>query len=277
MKRFILSISGCLFFCLLGLAQKRFITAELGLFSGVSNYMGDLQQVRFDKDELHEAYGVYWRYNFGKRVSLKLQAYKGVISGSDAHFKNLLTSRRNLSFRSDIFELGAQWEFSLTYFGEESRRMAAPYFFVGAAWFHFNPMARYQGEWVELQPLGTEGQGLFPGAGQPYKLEQWAIPLGVGFVLSLGRHLNLGFELGFRKTFTDYLDDVSGAYPDQLILAEVNPLAAALSYRTPEVTTDYNPNPAGTLRGNPQNKDLYFFGGLTFSWNVYYDERVKKP
>ncbi len=239
--------------------------------------MGDLQQVRFDKDELHEAYGFFWRYNFGRYVSLKIQAYKGVISGSDANFENLLVSRRNLSFRSDIFELGAQWEFSFTYFGESQRRMAAPYFFVGASWFHFNPKALYEGEWVALQPLGTEGQGVFPGCGEPYALRQWAVPLGVGFVMSLGRHVNLGFELGFRKTFTDYLDDVSGTYPDQFILAEVNPMAAALSYRTPEVEEVFDPNPVGKLRGNPNDKDMYFFGGFTFSWTVRHHVRVKKP
>ena len=256
--------------------KMRFFTTELGLFSGVSNYMGDLQQVRFDKDELHEAYGVYLRYNFGRYVSLKFHAYKGVISGSDANFEGLLIRQRNLSFRSDLFELGAQWEFSFTYFGESQKRMASPYFFVGASWFFFNPQAFYDGRWVDLQPLGTEGQGVFEDAPEPYSLHQWAIPMGVGFVMSLGRHLNFGFELGFRKTFTDYLDDVSGQYPDLDILREHNPLSAALSYRTPELGgSGRYENPVHHDRGNNADKDMYFFGGLTFSWTIRHWVKIK--
>ena len=278
MRRFFLlfAFTGCLC-CAMSFGQKmRFLTTELGLFSGVSNYMGDLQQVRFDKDELHEAYGVYLRYNFGRYVSLKFHAYKGVISGSDANFEGLLIRQRNLSFRSDLFELGAQWEFSFTYFGESQKRMASPYFFVGASWFFFNPQAFYDGRWVDLQPLGTEGQGVFEDAPEPYSLHQWAIPMGVGFVMSLGRHLNFGFELGFRKTFTDYLDDVSGQYPDLDILREHNPLSAALSYRTPELGgSGRYENPVHHDRGNNADKDMYFFGGLTFSWTIRHWVKIK--
>jgi hypothetical protein len=89
---------------------------------------------------------------------------------------------------------------------------------LGLSVFNFNPRAehfdsRRDGEWVNLKPLNTEGQGLstFPNR-KPYSKTQVSIPLGLGFKFAVHSNLNIGFEIGFRATRTDYLDDVGNTY-----------------------------------------------------------------
>jgi len=118
---------------------------------------------------------------------------------------------------------------------------------------------------VDLQPLGTEGQGWQENRGRQYNRVQIAIPMGVGFQVRIAKSMNLGFECGFRKTFTDHLDDVSGAYPNIDAFIEENPMGAALSFRSPEVSDNPLQNPEGELRGSPLAKDWYFFGGVMLS------------
>ena len=239
---------------------------EFGGFIGVSNYLGDLQQTQIEMSTTNFALGIFTRANLSNFFSIKAHFYKGEISGSDANFETLKKVReRNLSFRSQIYELGIQGEFSFLYFGDKGKRVAAPYLFAGISGFHFNPQAQFNGKWVDLQPLGTEGQGTLGSGKEKYSRLQIAIPLGVGFNINFSDKMNVGFEVGFRKTFTDYLDDVSGAYPDITALEEGNPVAAALSFRTPEYVGHELPNPQGELRGNPKTKDMYLFAGITFS------------
>ena len=108
-----------------------------------------------------------------------------------------------------------------------------------------------------------------------YDRVQVSIPMGIGFFVRIAKKVNLGFEVGFRKTFTDYLDDVSGQYPDIDQLELENPEAAQFSYRAPEITDQYMPNPEGTYRGSPKSKDLYFFGGVMLSVVLFDDLRKR--
>ncbi|MCB0705620.1 MAG: hypothetical protein KDC34_09940 [Saprospiraceae bacterium] len=262
-----LFISTVLLLCCLGTRlHAQYNTTELGMFYGFSTYLGDLQQERFEVAECHAAYGAFLRYNLNRAISWKWHLYKGTISGSDENYDGLLVRERNLHFRSDLYEVGTQFEITFLHFGEKDRRVAAPYVFVGVSAFYFNPEARWEGKWVALQPLGTEGQWLdaYPEK-EPYDLVQWSIPMGIGFNINIGKRINLGFEIGFRQTFTDYLDDVSGTYPDQQLLVLRDPMAATLSFRTPEYLQQELPNPVGKIRGNPENNDLYVFGGFTLS------------
>lgn len=241
-------------------------TLELGGFLGISNYLGELQQTTFERNENNVAIGLFTRWNVTKNYSLKFNFYKGEISGRDANYYEIESIReRNLSFRSHIFEFGLTNEVTFISFGERERRIAAPFLFFGISTFHFNPQTVYQGRWIDLQPLGTEGQNLPDSRKGRYSLWQIAIPFGIGFNINIGEKMNIGFEVGLRKTFTDYLDDISSKYPDLDALEAYDPMAAQLSFRTPEVA-DYNPtNPKGDMRGSPAQKDLYFFGGVTFS------------
>jgi hypothetical protein len=246
---------------------------EIGGFLGVSHYMGDLQRAQFEILEAHLAKGLFTRYNINNMLALKAQYYQGEISGSDANYQTLEgVWQRNLSFQSTLKEGTIQAEISLLRFGVVKRHyhkrfvsyLTAAYGFVGLSGFYFNPQANYQGEWVDLQPLGTEGQGM-PGYAEKYKKFQFAIPAGFGFKINPTRWSSLGFEVGVRTTFTDYLDDVSQSYPDIEALREINPVAAALSYRSPEVWENASKDPSGNGRGNPAVNDFYFFGGLMVS------------
>jgi hypothetical protein len=155
-------------------------------------------------------------------------------------------------------------EFHPLSFLDGDRPMFSPYVFGGIAGFHHNPKAVYNNQWYELQPLSTEGQ-------TPYGLYQLAIPGGVGAIVYLTDAISIGIEGGLRKTFTDYLDDVSGTYVDVNELRETNPIAAGLAYRTPEymdVDPLDMPNPIGNIRGNAKRRDVYFFTGLTFMINI---------
>jgi hypothetical protein len=140
-----------------------------------------------------------------------------------------------------------------------------PYIFGGIAVYHFNPYAYDStGRKVYLHPLSTEGEGLpqYPNS-HPYALTQLAIPFGGGIKFRISDQVVLAYEIGERKLFTDYLDDVSGRYVDQnILLAAKGPEAVEMAYRGAELKGGASYPPAGTVRGDPKRKDWYYFSGL---------------
>ncbi|GAB3776864.1 hypothetical protein GCM10028818_22990 [Spirosoma horti] len=138
---------------------------------------------------------------------------------------------RNLHFRNDIKEAAVKGIYNFVEDGRNPNFRAAltPYLFAGLAFAFHNPEARTPTatngnngdfaarEWVKLQLLHTEGQGN-AGYDKPYSLVTLAVPVGFGMRYRLNRAVNLGFEVGFRFTFTNYLDDVGGTYPKQDVL-----------------------------------------------------------
>jgi len=244
---------------------------EVGIFAGVSNYSGDLTPRNLEVSAYAPSFGVFGRYNFNGHFAGKVHFYKGLLQGSDINSQVSKGNRqRNLSFQSDVYELGAQFEFNFLDFKVSVKdHITTPYVFAGISGFYFNPQAEINGQWFDLQPLSTEGQGLEGSDTQPYKKVSIAIPMGLGVKFNLNHLTNIGLELGMRRTFTDYIDDVSTTYPDLDLLAkEMGDFAAALSYRTLEYDADAPVNPQGTTRGSSASKDWYFFGGFTFSINI---------
>jgi hypothetical protein len=187
----------------------------------------------------------------------------GKISGSDKNFDNY--HWRNLSFYSNIYELSFLTEFNFQTYGVNVLdHRFTPYLFTGISIFAFNPKAKFNGEEQELRDLGTEGQLLNDGPSK-YRLIQPAIPIGMGIKYNLNMNWEIGFRVGFRKTFTDYLDDVSTEYPDYNILSDQAGNASAwLSHR--EIEKGFQPVTAGTMRGDPKLKDWYFFAGITIAY-----------
>lgn len=245
---------------------------EAGIFFGISHYQGDLQRSHVEILEARHGNGLFARYGFTNRWAVKGHYYQGAVSGGDGNYPDLTSIRsRNLSFTSVIREVGVQLELTTLNFLEmknhwkksQKEYRINTYVFGGISGFYFNPKAYKDGYWYELQPLGTEGQGM-PGNEAKYSRYQVAIPMGFGGKFHLTNWSTIGFEIGFRKTFTDYIDDVSGYYPDLEKLAEINPMAASLSYRSPEFAPETaNPNPSGTLRGSVAWDDSYIFAGIT--------------
>jgi hypothetical protein len=257
--------------------QKRSSSLDFGLYLGGSNYWGDLTkdyQPLWNKTKL--AGGLICRYNVGPYLSFKGTAIYGQIEGSDKNFSSdPYRKRRNLSFKSDIIEFSIQGEWNIR--GFENTRTSfgwSPYLFGGISVFRFNPKAKFNyiagvhdpslqgqnGDWIELQPLGTEGQETTKfNDKRRYSLTQLSIPFGLGAKWQLDDHWALGIEFGVRKTFTDYLDDI-------IVGGASGPMAVALKDRSIEIgETKFDNNDA---RGNAKVKDWYLIGGVTITYRI---------
>ena len=235
---------------------------EFGSFLGVSNYFGDLSPTAFTPSEFHFAMGGVVKANINRFITLRLQTIYGNISGKDANSPQPDIQIRNLNFESFIWDIGLLAEVNIFGYGKKYKKKSSPYLFFGISYFMFEPITDYGGNKIAVQPIGTEGQGAIPGR-EPYKLSQIAIPLGAGYKYAITKFATLGLEMGFYKTFTDYLDDVSNDYVDPAILIPSNgPLAADLSNRTGMPYL----NLLGVPRGNPNFKDWYMFWGITLTF-----------
>jgi hypothetical protein len=244
--------------------------SEVGGFAGGSFYLGDLNPSGLFS-QTQPAFGAVYRYNITSRWTVRANALWGTITADDVKNENNNPSR-NLSFRSRINEFSVQAELSfLPYFtGSWHKYRFTPYLFGGVALFTFNPQAYFydatalKGYWVDLAPLSTEGQGLSAYPDQkPYNTAQISLPFGLGFRYSLNSIFSIGLEWGMRKTFTDYLDDVSGAYVDPEVLRmEVGDMAAFFSDRSNTL------NSVGSQRGNSNKTDWYSFAGITLTAKV---------
>lgn len=236
--------------------------SELGVMGGVSYYVGDLNQKHFNNSNL--AGQLFYRYNIHSRLAFRANFTYGFIEGYDSESNRDIFVNRNLSFQTDIYELGSGVEF--TYFPFEignKRYRGTAYLLAELALARINPKTDYNGELLELQPLGTEGQGTSLSDRPKYSRTQLTVPLAVGARLSLGENIALNGEYGLRFMFSDYLDDVhSYRYVDQATLtSESGPLSAALSNRTLDQSRFGQ-------RGNPVSRDWYFFVGIGLSFRL---------
>lgn len=213
----------------------------------------------------HLAGGLMFRYNIHSRLAFRANLIYGEVEGNDADYSNEPTMvDRNLSFNSTIYEgaIGVEFNYFPFQLGHD-RYKGTAYLLAEIGMFRMNPTTEYNGDTYELQPLGTEGQGSSLSDKRNYSLMQLCIPLGVGAKLSLGKRMSLNFEVGLRKTFTDYLDDVgSNSYVDASVLAAENgPLAADLSNRSLSGSR-YG------KRGNAGTKDWYVFSGMMLTFRL---------
>lgn len=252
MKKILFAL--CVLCLSLGLnAQK---TNEIGLFFGGSYYIGELNPTGHLNSLTRPAAGIVYRHNRGYRLSFAGSVIFGSVQGIDARTSSFEQQQRNLSFRSRVYELAARTEFNfIEYKIGDDKHSFTPFLFVGVGVFNFNPKASFGGQWVALQPLHTEGQA------KGYLRTQVSIPFGAGIKMNLAKRIGLVLDWGMRKTFTDYLDDVSTVYANPADLATYGPAAIALADRSINATDN-----VGRQRGNPRNKDWYCFTGLTLSF-----------
>ncbi len=238
---------------------------HVNVFGGISNYSGDLQSKVFTTDQSYGAFGAGLQYDFTPHISALSGFNYGQVGASD-HFNKSDLQLRNLSFQSQIFEWNLMGEYNLF---DLSEKRLTPYVFGGIAIYHFNPFAYDTlGKKVFLRPLSTEGEGLaqYPDR-KPYNLTQFAIPFGFGVKVLITENVTLAYEVGFRKLFTDYLDDVSTTYVDKTILLNAKgPEAVEMAYRGNEVKGGSQTYPAaGAMRGSSAHKDWYYFTGIRIS------------
>ncbi|MEO1053877.1 MAG: DUF6089 family protein [Bacteroidota bacterium] len=264
----------------------------VGVSLNAFNYFGDLSplpsRISTDIGFTRPAFGLLIGHRFGPRYSFRGHFRYGTLRGDDFESADptdlesgVFRYLRNLSFRNRVAELSGTAMFDLfpnsgSYL---NRVIFTPYVFVGASVFRHNPQALVPedsglpeaGTWVDLQPLGTEGQfsDLQPTDAnfgiEPYSRIGIAIPVGLGVRYKINQNFDFSFEVGYRFTWTDYLDDVSANYVDSDVLGEgtlvevladrsKDPLSASGETRDQAVLTAF----AGSVNGgfgveNPEN------------------------
>ncbi|TXB62151.1 porin family protein [Phaeodactylibacter luteus] len=243
---------------------------EAGGWLGGAFYLGDLN-TNYDFSRPGMAGGLVARYNFNERLCFKASANVLQVSADDANSSNPFEQARNLSFQSNVVDGTFQFEFNfLPYRHGHEEHFFTPYLLAGFNVFRFNPKAEYEGELVELRPLGTEGQF----RGEEYYSVSGGLAYGVGFKVDLSYEWSLNFELNARSLFTDYLDDVSTVYADKGDLEQLRgPLSVALSDRSLE-TAGSQIGREGTQRGNSNNNDTFITMGVSL---VYYFGDIRCP
>lgn len=214
--------------------------------TGSSSYFGELKNKNNLDPKLNINAGL--QLYLTNRISARAEVTWFELKGSDEQADDNSRKRRNLSFKSDNVEINFTGAINLFPNGNRYYRRPAYnlYVFGGIGGIYFNPKTEYQGQKYALQPLATEGV--------VYSRFAFVIPFGMGVRLRMGPNANLAIEGGYRKTFTDYLDDVSTVHPGPA--AFTDPIAAALSDRRPEL--GIAAKPAGFQRGDPSAKDGYF-------------------
>ena len=246
-----------------GQQHNRRSMSELGVMFGGMYYIGDLNSYGHFKNTQLSG-GIIYRYNVHSRMSIRANALIGSVKADDADSKVSLYQNRNLNFESNIYEFSGGVEFNYFPFQlGHDRYKGTAYLLAEIGLFYMNPTTQYNGNTIELQALGTEGQGTSLNSKKYYSKTQLTIPLGIGVKLSLGENASINFEYGLRKTFTDYLDDVkSSRYLNPIELAEAaSPLTANLANRSLDGSRFGR-------RGNPNTKDWYAFAGVMFTFRL---------
>lgn len=279
-------------------AQKGY-KLEFGGLVGFSNYLGEIggreQEARpFIMDmklaKTRWAVGAYMRYRFAQSLAVRTSFTYMRVEGEDSETINDARQYRNLSFRNDIYDVEAtlDWLFydSKKPVGIYNRTSVyfTSYLFVGVGGFYHNPKTEYQGSWVALQPIKTEGV--------TYSKFGFCMPMGGGFYFTLNKRRRahrIGLEINWRFTMTDYIDDISTVYKDPAELSSST--AVSLSNRNPELTkqpdgmsgnygwhgVDANGEPVNQApRGNENNKDSYLSLNITYGIAIKSNYRKSK-
>jgi len=220
--------------------------------------------------------GIGFRYRFAKHFATTTLLTAAMLKGDDALTKEPIRNARNLNFRSPYINLNQRIEWIIYTNEGIGNRYGLKggmhdhnfqlYVFggIGLAWF--NPQGKYQGKWVNLRPLHTEGQGL-PNGPKKYLPITASVPAGLGFRFAISRMWTLGLEATYIKTFSDYIDDVHGKYYDPAVLASHYGQASAYLSNPSTTHPDwFNP---GSQRGDKQ-KDAVFLLNITATYNVTY-------
>jgi hypothetical protein len=238
--------------------------------------------------------GLFVNYYPKEWIGFRLAANHGVLEGADSIINEkggdeTFRYNRNLHFRTKILEAYAAIEFYPTVFFEEYEGLQGkirPYAVAGVGMFKFNPQTQYYSpngttRWVDLEPLQIEGQGMTEYPDRPrYKLTQMEIPVGGGVKWYVKENMYVGFELLYRKTFTDYIDDLSQDYIDPNLydkyLTPENAVVARQVQDRKSGTGGLGNQPTfiGEQRGNPKNKDTFFSSILRFGWRLFDNSTV---
>jgi hypothetical protein len=259
---------------------------EVFVSIGTANFLGDLggrdkegtdySPADLDFSQTRTAVGLGGRYKLGRPINVVAKFSYLNVSGDDAKTQEKYRNNRNLNFKSNIFEFMGRFEGGyqstkrggnrygiMQNYGRTKQITHNLFGFIGVALFYHNPKGRNGDEWVKLYPLHTEGQGL-PGGPEQYKRVVLSIPVGGYYKLTFNKIWSAGIEFCYRKSFTDYIDDVGTVYYDNAALEKAyGPLSAKMA--DPSKGEVYGQTVAGEQRGDSQ-KDAYMSLELTVSY-----------
>lgn len=276
---------------------------EIGLGLGPMLFLGDLggglgkgsyfiKDVNLPVTKMQK--GIFLSYYPQEWLGFRIAANHGVLEGADSLIKEkggAETYRyvRNLSFRSKLLEAYAALEIYPTVFFEEYEGLQGkvrPYGVIGLGLFKFQPQTEYTQpngvkRWVDLEPLQIEGQGMTEYPDRPrYKTTAMEIPMGVGVKWYVKENMYMGIEILHRKTFTDYVDDLSNDYIDPVLydkyLTPENAVVAKTVQNRKLGTGPANRGSTfvGEQRGNVKNNDSFFSSILRFGWRLFDNSTV---
>jgi hypothetical protein len=276
MKQFLLAGIAFVFSVSSAEAQQEYsyvFQGEFGVAAGVSQYFGDLNpDLHFNTPK--PVFGLFFRKQLTDYIAVRIQAQYARLGYSDTYnTQNEFDLRRNLSFNTNIWQLGLQGDFNFFRFipGDGAHRYT-PYLTLGIGMFSFDPYAYLDGQKYYLRELGTEGQGseAYPDR-KPYNNIAAYIPLGLGFKYNLNPNMNIGVEVVYNFTTTDYLDDVSKTYAgvnNFPVLPSGDPSVAALLQDRSYDTGTPPIGIQGRQRGYQNQNDGFLFLEVMFSFNL---------
>ncbi|MFA8433763.1 MAG: DUF6089 family protein [Marinifilaceae bacterium] len=177
-------LSGIVFLILSfsGWAQTK---ADLGIFGGVSYYMGDINPKKQFYSPGFTLGGIY-RYNFDPHFSLRASMLFSDLSADDLDFNNNFQQQRRANFDTEVVDLALQVEFNFQPFWVPKK-------------------SRTKG----LVPYVTGGIGYIAPTSTGSSL---TIPMGAGLKFNLPGRWSGAFEWSFRKSFTDDLDNLDDPF-----------------------------------------------------------------
>ncbi len=267
-------------FVVLGLSRAEAQYAwDIGIHVGGANYLGEMggkDQPRRDfvwdmkLGQTRWAIGGFARRKINRLLSVNTGLMYMRIQGADVLTEEYRPRRgRNLNFRNDMLEWYIRPEFTIfqdnDLGGRGRYRLDFRLFgYVGIGVYYHNPKGQInrEGDFYALKPLTTEAVD--------YSRIGLSIPAGIGFHFTKKRRHRFGFDMGWRTTFADYLDDASTVYadpselPSQLAidLANQTSYAYALDPTLPH-PNNYDP---GSIRGDPTHNDSYLTATFTYSY-----------
>jgi len=253
---------------ILGIQQVKSQSMEIGIFGGGAYYVGDLNpHYHFLNTDI--AYGGLIRYFENKRWAFRGQFTYGKIKGNDA--SSGFMPERQLSFKSNIYEISIVSEFNfIPYFTGSVKDVFAPYIFAGFSGFYHRPTLGG----VSLKDMNTEGEGgiiLDKEGHRVYSLYQVAIPFGFGFKYSFSGNFAVSMEWGLRRTFTDYLDDVSTEY----YLSSSTIGSGDSNYGNIHISDPSMNHEPSMQRGIKASQDWYSFAGVSLFYRFNLSKRGK--
>jgi hypothetical protein len=247
---------------------------EYGGGAGAANYLGDMGGKELTRRDFvadmklkqtRASSNVFVRYKLSPMFSIKSSLNFIILRGADSLSTNVPRNTRNLNFRNRVFELSNECQFFFYEVNDLGRTYRyrngfRAYIGAGVGVMYHAPQAFYQGDWVALRPLMTEGN--------KYTRITMSLPVSGGFYFTVAKTHRIGWNLCWRTTFTDYLDDVSTTYADPSVLPSA--MAIALANRTyerpnvdPVVGASFAP---GEKRGDPTHNDSFLTTNIEYSY-----------